>query len=552
MEGRAAATGHQAAWDAFERGDWEQARTLFERLLEHGDDADARDGLGQVRWFECEINEGIALREQAFAQFRRAGDARRAGGIAVWLAIEYASSYGNAVAAAGWFRRAERLLGELPVCLPQVELEVQRARRAASPQDAERHYERALAIARELAHFDYEIRALSQLGIHHVSLGQTEQGLALLDESMAAATGGEMRDPWHIGGACCSMLAVCDEISDFDRAAQWCRVVVDFTRRKRYVPLFAWCRSAYAGVLTATGEWELAEQELEASLRAYGGPGQPMAAYPLARLAELRLRQGRVEEAARLVAGYESHARAARVAIEVQLARGEAGLARATLERRLATLGDEHPAAAALLPLLVEALLAEGDGVGARAAADRLLALGRAIGRESVVAAAELAAGRVALDAADDAAVAHFEVALDGFARLGMPLEEGRARLGLARALAAEAPEPAGAEARRALALFERLGALRDADAAAAFLRSLGGAGRSAPRLEGELTSRESEVLALLGEGLSNAQIAERLVISPKTAEHHVGRILRKLGLKSRGEATAYALRHAAARPGLR
>ncbi len=552
MDGSAATTGHRAAWAAFEHGDWEQARTLFERLLEEGEDADARDGLGQVLWFLCEIDRGIAAREQAFAGFRRDGNAERAGDIAVWLAIEHASSYGNPAVAGGWFQRAERLLEGLPLCRPQVELEVQRARRAASPHDAERHYERALAMARELADFDYEIRALSQLGIHRISLGQTAAGLALLDESMAAATGGEMHDPWHIGGACCSMLAVCDEISDFDRAAQWCRVVVDFTRRKRWVPLFAWCRSAYAGVLTATGEWDLAEQELEASLRAYGGPGQPMAAYPLARLAELRLRQGRIEEAGRLVAGYESHASAARVAIEVQLARGESGLARRTLERRLAALGEEHPAAASLLPLLVEALLAGGDQAGARAAADRLLGLGRAIGRASVVAAAELAAGHVALAAGDDAAAAHLEVALDGFARLGMPLEEGRARLGLARALAAEAPEPepAGAEARRALALFERLGALRDADAAAAFLRSLGGAGRSAPRLEGELTSREREVLALLGEGLSNSQIAERLVISPKTAEHHVGRILRKLGLKSRGEATAHAVRHAAARPG--
>ena len=470
--------------------------------------------------------------------------------IAIWLAIEQASAYGNSAVADGWFHRAERLLDGLAACPAQVELEVQRARRAPDPEQAERHYERALALARELEQFDLEIRALSQLGIHHIALGRTEAGLALLDESMAAAFGGEMSDPWHIGGACCSMLAVCDELSDLERAAQWCRVVVDFTRRKRYVPLFAWCRSAYAGVLTATGEWQLAEQELQASLRAYGGPGQPMAVYPLARLAELRLRQGGIEEAARLVAGYESHARAAKVALEVQLVRGDAGRARKTLERRLAALGDAHPAAAPLLALLVEAQLAGNDVAGARASAARLLDLGRALGHESVVAGAELAAGRVALAAGDDAAVAHFEVALGGFARLGLPLEEGRARLGLARALAAEAPEPAAAEARRALALFERLGALRDADAAAAFLRALGGTGRSAPRLVGELTSREHEVLALLGEGLSNADIAARLVISPKTAEHHVGRILRKLGLKSRGEATAYAVREGAAEPG--
>jgi DNA-binding NarL/FixJ family response regulator len=90
---------------------------------------------------------------------------------------------------------------------------------------------------------------------------------------------------------------------------------------------------------------------------------------------------------------------------------------------------------------------------------------------------------------------------------------------------------------------FERLGARPDADAAASLLRDLGAAGRSGPRLGEELTAREREVLALLAEGLSNGQIAARLVIAPKTAEHHVGRVLRKLGLGSRAEAAAHAAR---------
>jgi DNA-binding NarL/FixJ family response regulator len=47
-------------------------------------------------------------------------------------------------------------------------------------------------------------------------------------------------------------------------------------------------------------------------------------------------------------------------------------------------------------------------------------------------------------------------------------------------------------------------------------------------------------VLDLLAEGLSNRAIAERLFISPKTAECHAGRILGKLGLRSRAEAAAY------------
>ncbi len=98
--------------------------------------------------------------------------------------------------------------------------------------------------------------------------------------------------------------------------------------------------------------------------------------------------------------------------------------------------------------------------------------------------------------------------------------------------------------ARAACEALERLGAKRDADRAAALLRDLGAAGRSAPRGElDELTGREREVLALIAAGLSNAEIADRLVISPKTAEHHVGKVLAKLGVRSRTEAATHAVR---------
>jgi DNA-binding NarL/FixJ family response regulator len=129
-----------------------------------------------------------------------------------------------------------------------------------------------------------------------------------------------------------------------------------------------------------------------------------------------------------------------------------------------------------------------------------------------------------------------------------MPAELARARLDLARAVASDHAEIAVAEAKAALDVFVRLGATRDADAAAALLRSLGVVGRVGPRMRGPLTKREAEVLDLLGHGLSNPEIAERLFISTKTAEHHVGRVLSKLGLRNRTEAGAYAARTAGGR----
>ncbi|MGH2499293.1 MAG: response regulator transcription factor, partial [Candidatus Limnocylindria bacterium] len=79
---------------------------------------------------------------------------------------------------------------------------------------------------------------------------------------------------------------------------------------------------------------------------------------------------------------------------------------------------------------------------------------------------------------------------------------------------------------------------------AAALLRSLGvKAARSGPKGAGVLTKRETEVLALLAEGRSNKAIAERLFLSPKTVEHHVHSVLRKLELGSRAEAAAYVAR---------
>ena len=123
-----------------------------------------------------------------------------------------------------------------------------------------------------------------------------------------------------------------------------------------------------------------------------------------------------------------------------------------------------------------------------------------------------------------------------------MPVEVAHSRLELANALVTDHPEVAMAEARAALEAFDRLHAARHADAASAVLRSLGVRSSTGGKGAGLLSKREAEVLDLLGHGLSNPEISDRLFISRKTVEHHVGNVLAKLGLRSRGRGRG--LRH--------
>jgi DNA-binding NarL/FixJ family response regulator len=208
-------------------------------------------------------------------------------------------------------------------------------------------------------------------------------------------------------------------------------------------------------------------------------------------------------------------------------------------------VGEQSLESAPLLELRAEAEIERGAARQAAATARRLTALGKELSCDSIVARGERALGR-ALAAKGDRTVArrHLEAALAIFARLEMPFEAGRAHALLAEAIRESERETATAAARAALSVFEELGASRDADAAAALLRSLGvKAARAGPRGIGVLTKRELEVLRLLGEGLSNREMAERLFLTRKTVEHHVARVLRKLELRSRAEAAAYAAR---------
>jgi DNA-binding CsgD family transcriptional regulator len=147
-----------------------------------------------------------------------------------------------------------------------------------------------------------------------------------------------------------------------------------------------------------------------------------------------------------------------------------------------------------------------------------------------------------------DQACAAFEAVLDEMRGVTC-LEAASAHLELARLRAGDKPAIARLDAKAALRNFEALGAGQLADDAGALLRSLGDRSRVGPKDVGTLSKREQEVLRLIAQGLTNAEIAARLFISTKTAGDHVSAILAKLGVRSRTEAGAFALLHAGPGP---
>jgi DNA-binding CsgD family transcriptional regulator len=499
------------------------------------------DGLSQVAHFQGEYDRAVELKERAFAAYRRGGKRVQAADMARWLAFLYATFQGSYALASGWMGRAASLLEGVEECPAHGWLTLDRAPFSRDQAEREGVAASALAIARRFGDADLEFDALALLGETYVASGRVTEGMRLLDEAMAAVSAGEVVAHGAVGEIYCRLLSACEHALDVRRAEEWMANVDRLVVWKHFVR--PTCRMHYGGILVAVGRWTEAERELLESIRAFERGYRGDRVYPLVRLADLRVRQGRYEEAERLLDGIEWHPIARRAAATIAVERGQLGLAWDLARLCFEGVDPADLACAPLFDVLVGIQLAQDDLPGARETLGRLTRLADDSGDDRARAFVEFAAGRVGAAEGDQRAASHLKRALERFAALPLPLEAARAQLELARAIARDAPGAAITEAKLALARFERLGAAHDADAAAALLRALGSAGRASARARGPLTPRETEVLSLLRAGLSNAEIAERLYISRRTAEHHVASILSKLDLRSRAEAAAYAVR---------
>ena len=527
--------------EALATADWERARGFFEQAAAFGESAEVLDGLGEALQFGGEHARAIEVKERAFAEYERRGLRAEAAELARWLAFLHVSVHGNVAAANGWMARAESVLEGVEESAAHGWLMLDRAPWTSDASEREQFATAAIAIARRFGDRDLEFDAMALLGEAYVAAGRVTEGMRLLDQAMAAVASGEVVGVGPAGEIYCRLLSACERATDVRRAEQWLAAATRFQAWGDFVP--PTCRTHYGGILIALGRWEQAERELLTAIRIFKTGYWASQLFALLRLADLRVRQGRFEEAERLLEGFDWHASAKRSLARIALARGDLALAGDLARLCLESTPPSDPDCAPVIALLVEVALARGDLAAAEETLDQLTALAVEGNDDRTRAVAKLVEGRVRAARGDQQARADLQAALELFSGLGLALEAAQARVALSRALASHAPAAAAEEARRALETFQRLGASRDVDAAAAVLRELGAPARAFPKGYGPLTKRETEVLSLLAEGCSNAEIAQRLYISRRTAEHHVAHILAKLGVRSRSEAAAYALR---------
>jgi LuxR family transcriptional regulator, maltose regulon positive regulatory protein len=544
-----------AGWLALSKGDWSVARAIFEEAVSAEETPEALEGLGWAAY--CLDDERLTFdsRERAYRLYRERGNGPAAARVASWLAEASLEFRGEPAVANGWLQRAHGLLDEFEPGPDHGWLALQEADIALALDEdtstARRHATRAVELGRRFGVPELEMVGLGIEGRALVSEGALDEGMRRLDEATAAALAGEAKNLFCVGWACCYLISACERVRDYDRAGQWCRRVGEFCEQHAIGNLLGVCRTHYAGVLTWQGRWDEAEHELRSAADSFAASRPPMVGDALVRLGELRRRQGRLDDAEELFSRCEGHALAlvGRAAVALDRGRGDeaAELADRYL-RRFPTPNRMERCAA--LELAVRAHLGFDDSDGAREAVAELCEIASRAGTTPLRASALAGEGMIlAAEGDHDAARRSFEDALDLLAASDAPFETARVRLELAATLTALGRHRAArGEIETALAVFQELGADREVGRAEAMLGRLRGARRAVPKAAadgplGELSSRELEVLALIAEGLTNQEIAERLVLSRHTVNRHVTNILRKLGLPTRAAAASLAAR---------
>jgi DNA-binding NarL/FixJ family response regulator len=528
-----------AARAAYEKRQWAQARTGFLAARAAGPlSAEDMAALADTAWWEGAIDQSLSAGEEAYRLFLQDDDPRARS--AAMLAIDIGFSWflrGEEALGSGWISRAQRLLDGEEDC-------------------AEHGYVQSLAIDEALAMADFDgaieaARTVAGIGTRHgdetlcayalvgegvalIKQGRVRQGLAALDEAMLPVVAGRVRPTWA-GNIYCQLMSVCHELADLRRAGQW----TDATARwcegfSDAVMFLGVCRVHRAQLLQVHGQWALAEEEIAEVCRDLASMNVGAVGLALYELGEIRRMRGDLGGAAAAYAEAHEHGKDPHPGLAlVWVAEGNPSVAVNALAA-CETTSKDPLVKTRLWEALVEAAVAAGNLATARVAADALDEAAATYASPGLVAAAAQSRGLFCLAAGDTAvAIDALRAARRNWRELDAPYRVARARLELAEAL-----ERSGDER----------GASLERDAAAAALARLGATApmptQGRPALPDGITRREAEVLALVAQGLTNREVADRLVLSERTVARHLANLYTRIGVTSRTAATTYAHRH--------
>jgi LuxR family transcriptional regulator, maltose regulon positive regulatory protein len=472
---------------ALARGDWQEARDCFETVARRQETAVAYDGLGAAAWWLNDAPTTLHARQRAYQLYNAEGNAAGAARMAAYLALDYFYFRGDYAIANGWVQRGRRLLEN---AAPGAELGWLAVAEAYIIMWADLNYSaaqqlcaQAVRLAQLLPDLDLEMAALAGEGLSLVNQGRVAEGMRRLDEAALAAVAGEVTDMDAACTACCSLIFACESTRDYERAAQWIERLRDLATHWSHPSLLAFCRIHYATLLIWRGDWATAEAELLAAVGELESGQLAKTAEALARLADLRCRQGLFDEADALFRRVESppfKALAGEMALygraALALAQDDLPTAVNLAERLLRAL----PAANRLervagLELLIQSEARRGHLAQAEAALAELKTAVTHVATKPMQAAVCFAEGVVAAVAADfPHARRCFEDALELWNRAAIPFQAAQTRLELARALLALGDAPAARQqALKALPVFEHLGARSHHGRAQALLRRI-------------------------------------------------------------------------------
>jgi tRNA A-37 threonylcarbamoyl transferase component Bud32/tetratricopeptide (TPR) repeat protein len=455
----------EAGRTALARHAWREAFDLFCKAdAVRALSAEDIERLAESAWWTGRIDDCIAAHERAYTAYMDQGAPRRAAMVAARLAEDHfnrqAKSLGN-----GWLKRAERLLQDVPEC---VEHGVLLRLHALLALETEGNVEKALGLARRTCDLatrfndrDLQALALHDIGRMLVSQGELAQGMALIDEAMAAAVSGEL-GPKVTGRIYCNMMGTCEKLADYQRAAEWSEAARRWCEPHAGSGYPGICRVHRAEIMRLRGSWSDAETEaLHAAdeLKGFYHVGVGEAFYEIG---EIRLRMGdlgRAEEVFRQA--HELGRDPVPGLALLRLAEGKVEAARALIDRAVADRPEGSLERARLLPASVQIALAAGALDLARAGAAELAAIAERYGSTALRASATQAQGAVQLaDNATDEAVPTLRRACKLWQEVQLPYETAITRLLLAGAYGATGhSEDAQLERQAAMSTFKGLGA---------------------------------------------------------------------------------------------